>query len=65
MEYIEGSVCENHRKALADRLHTRIRFYETDNTPVLGHVTLCEAHLTGCVNPATHRFEILNQGGQR
>ena len=58
-------VCDTHKARLAERLGNKIRFLETDNTPSLGHYTLCEAHhLTGqngqplCKNPATHRYAL-------
>ena len=54
-------VCDTHKSRLAGRLGSRIRFWETDNTPILGHYTLCEAHLTGCIAPATHRYKIIGK----
>jgi hypothetical protein len=50
-------VCEAHKAALAATLGDRLRFYLLDNSPALGHVTLCEAHATGCKNPAAYRFD--------
>jgi hypothetical protein len=52
-------VCDTHKGALEDRLGNRVRFYLTDNTPILGSYTLCEAHLTGCKSPATHRYALI------
>ena len=54
-------VCDTHKKALEDRLGSQIHFYLTDNTPILGSYTLCEAHLTGCKAPATHRYELIRR----
>jgi hypothetical protein len=52
-------VCDTHKQALRDRLGDRVRFYATDNTPILGSYTYCSAYLTGCAAPATHRYELL------
>ena len=52
-------VCDTHKGTLEDRLGDRVHFWETDNTPILGSYTLCEAHLTGCKAPATHRYELI------
>ena len=54
-------VCDTHKDALTARLGDRIHFYLVDNTPVLGTYTLCEAHLTGCKNPATHRYGLVTK----
>jgi len=52
-------VCDTHKGTLEDRLGDRVRFWEADNTPILGSYTLCEAHLTGCKAPATHRYALI------
>ena len=52
-------VCGTHKDALEARLGHRVRFYLADNAPILGGYTLCEAHLTGCKAPATHRCELI------
>ena len=53
-----GAVCDTHAEKLQARLGNRIRFYLTDNTPILGSYTLCEAYTTGCKNPATYAFTL-------
>jgi len=52
-------VCDAHKQTLEDRLGDRVHCYPTDNTPILGSYTLCEAHVTGCKSPATHRYELI------
>ena len=52
-------VCDTHKQALEDRLGDRVHFYLLSNAPILGSYTLCEAHLTGCKAPATHRYELI------
>ena len=52
-------VCETHKEELEHRLGNRVRFWEPNNTPVLGHYTMCKAYdLTGCTAPATHRYAL-------
>jgi hypothetical protein len=53
-------VCDSHMASLESRLHDRIHFYLTTNTPVSGYYTLCSGlDQTGgqCENPATHKAE--------
>jgi hypothetical protein len=52
-------VCDTHKATLEDRLGDRVRFYLTDNTPILGSYTLCAANVTGCKAPATHCYELI------
>ena len=53
-----GNACDDHAEKLFVGLGNRIRFYLTDNTPILGNYTLCEAHSTGCKNPATYAYDL-------
>ena len=55
-------ICDTHKNALTHLAESgHIRFYATDNTPILGAYTLCSAHMTGCTEPAVATFEYVEE----